>query len=72
MEYHQRYDGEWVDVTDSNYDACCDCGLMHRYEFVVLDGRILRRVFRDNRKTAARRRSKAVIKSIKHLLRLVK
>lgn len=67
IAYNQRYDGEWVDVTEERFYACCDCGLVHRYEHRVLEGRILRRVFRDRRGTADRRRSIEVKASIKAL-----
>jgi len=67
MEYHQKHDGEWDDVTDGKFTVCCDCGLVHFYEFAVLDGRILRRAWRDKRMTASRRRSKEVIKSLKRI-----
>ncbi len=67
IAYNQRYDGEWVDVTEERFCACCDCGLVHRYEHRVLDGRILRRVFRDSRATADRRRTIEVKASIKLL-----
>jgi len=72
MEYHQKQDGEWDDVTDGKLTACCDCGLVHSYEFAVLDGRILRRAWRENRKTAGRRRNKDVIASIKRVRKVVK
>ncbi len=65
--YIQRNDGEWSDVTDGLNVACCDCGLVHNTEYVVLDGRILKRVFRDNRRTTNRRRRKDVKTSIKAL-----
>jgi len=56
-DYIQRYNGEWVDVTRGHFVACCDCGLVHEEDFSILDNRILRRSFRDNRLTAVRRRS---------------
>jgi len=60
--YTQRYDGEWVDVSCEGYVACCDCGLVHREEYRIIvadngDEHILRRVIRDNKATAGRRRS---------------
>ena len=67
ITYNQRYDGEWVDVTEERFYACCDCGLVHRYEHRILGGRILRRVFRDRRATANRRRTTDVKASIKML-----
>jgi len=56
MRYVQIHDGEWEDVTDGKITACCDCGLVHHQEFAVLEGRILRRSFRDKRRTSAQRR----------------
>ena len=61
MQYIQRYDAEWVDVTDGDFERCCDCGLVHKKEFQIIKGedgdmRILRRAFRDNRATSTRRR----------------
>ncbi len=67
IAYNQRYDGEWVNVTEERFYACCDCGLVHKYEHRILEGRILRRVFRDNRATADRRRTIDVKTSIKAL-----
>ena len=69
--YIQRYDGEWSDVTTGVNVACCDCGLVHHLEFAVLEERILKRVFRDRRATANRRRRKEVKSSIKTLNRKV-
>lgn len=60
--YRQRFDGEWVDVSNGRIGACCDCGLCHEEEYRIVEGKngslsILRRVFRLNRDTANRRRS---------------
>lgn len=65
--YIQRYDGEWVDVTNGQLLACCDCGLIHDTEYALLDGRILKRAFRDRRETAHRRMRKDVKASINTL-----
>ena len=65
--YIQRHDGEWVDVTEGQVLACCDCGLVHEVEYAVLDGRILKRVFRDRKETAYRRMRKDTKASIKSL-----
>lgn len=62
--YIQRYDGEWVDVTDGQFLACCDCGLVHDTEYAILDGRILKRSFRDRKGTAHRRMRKEIRASI--------
>ena len=69
QEYIQRHDGEWVDVTDGQLLACCDCGLVHETEYAILDGRILKRAFRDRRCTANRRKKLSVKKSILDLSR---
>lgn len=60
--YIQRFNGEWVDVTAERYLACCDCGLVHKEEYRIIeaengDEHIIRRVIRDNRATAGVRRS---------------
>lgn len=56
-----RFDNEWVDVTSERSVQCCDCGLVHKedYRIVTSDNgdRIIRQAVRDNRATAARRRS---------------
>jgi len=65
--YIQLHGGEWVDVTEGQLIVCCDCGLVHNTEYVILDGRILKRAFRDKKKTAYRRMRKDVKKSIKSL-----
>ncbi len=69
--FNQRYDYEWVDVTEERHVACCDCGLVHQYEHIIIESpegnRILRRAIRDRRLTASQRRRKSVIESIKAL-----
>ena len=66
--YNQRYDNEWVDVTNERFIACCDCGLVHTYEHILLtDGAILRKAVRENRLTAARRQTKEIKASINKL-----
>lgn len=55
--YHRPRRGEWVQPIRRGYKmACCDCGLVHRLDFRVVNGRVQFRVFRDNRATAAKRR----------------
>lgn len=59
--YDPVYDGESVDVKykeDPLLWACCDCGLVHHFEYYV-DGDILTiHNWRENRATAALRRYK--------------
>jgi len=56
-KYKQVTDGEWVQPVKKGYKmACCDCGLVHVVDFRIYKGRVQLRAFRDNRKTAAKRR----------------
>jgi hypothetical protein len=41
---------------DDIREQCCDCGLIHRLDFRIVDGRIEFRARRDDRATAAARR----------------
>lgn len=55
--YEQVEDGEWVTPRHGDYrQQCCDCGLVHRYRFRVVDGAVQFRIVRDNRSTAQVRR----------------
>lgn len=57
--YPKLDDGEWVSPVHRNYRMqCCDCGLVHRINFRIRNGRVELQAFRDNRSTAACRRSK--------------
>jgi hypothetical protein len=38
-------------------EQCCECGLIHRLDFRIVDGGIEFRTRRDDRATAAARRS---------------
>jgi hypothetical protein len=50
--------GEWTRPRMRNFrEQCCDCGLIHRLDFRIIDGRIEFRTRRDDRATAAARRS---------------
>ena len=51
--------GEWLQPIIKGYRAaCCDCGLVHRMDFRVVDGRAQFRAYRDERTTKANRRKK--------------
>lgn len=56
-----RFDNEWVDVTVERSVQCCDCGLVHREDYRIIESEngdhIIRQAVRDNRATAARRMS---------------
>lgn len=57
----QTYDGEWVDVTVRGRVECCDCGLVHKEVYRIIDGEdgkhIIRQSITDNRATGNARRS---------------
>jgi hypothetical protein len=49
--------GEWTRPRMRDFrEQCCDCGLIHRLDFRIVDGRIEFRTRRDERATAAARR----------------
>lgn len=60
--YHEPKAGEWVQPRRKGYKlACCDCGLVHRLDFRIVQyaknqRKIQFRVFRDNRATGQMRR----------------
>jgi hypothetical protein len=50
--------GEWTRPRMQNFrEQCCDCGLIHRLDFRIADGRVEFRTRRDDRATAAARRT---------------
>ncbi len=50
--------GEWVQPVRRGYKlACCDCGLVHRMDFRIYQGRVQFRAFRAPRSTASMRRA---------------
>lgn len=54
----QIYDGHLYSVITPwvMYTECCDCGLVHRLEIRTKGKEVIAKVYRDDRKTAARRR----------------
>ncbi len=53
----QIYDGEWFNVRKKNWvQCCCDCGLTHRFNFKIIDGKIKAQAFRDKTLTRQRRK----------------
>jgi hypothetical protein len=62
MRRRMRYEiiayGEWTRPRMQNFrEQCCDCGLIHRLDFRIVDGRLEFRTRRDDRATAAARRT---------------
>lgn len=56
MKYYVQQDGEWFQPCGNYRMACCDCGLVHRFQFRIRDGKIQFRAWRDARSTAQKRR----------------
>jgi hypothetical protein len=49
--------GEWTRPRMKDFrEQCCDCGLIHRLDFRIVDGRVEFRTRCDDRATAAARR----------------
>jgi hypothetical protein len=62
MPKRVRYDvvpyGGWTRPRMRNFrEQCCDCGLIHRLDFRIVDGKVEFRTRRDDRATAAARRT---------------
>jgi hypothetical protein len=50
--------GEWTRPRMRNFrEQCCDCGLIHRLDFRIVDNKVEFRTRRDDRATAAARRT---------------
>lgn len=62
--YEQIHDNEWIEPTKKFVSQCCDCCLVHVYQFQVVDrannpmsgAKLHFKVKVDRRKTAAARR----------------
>lgn len=55
--FTQVKSGEWVQPIDRGYKmACCDCGLVHRMNFRIYEGKIQFQAFRDKASTGQIRR----------------
>jgi hypothetical protein len=50
--------GEWTRPRMRNFrEQCCDCGLIHRLDFRIVDDKVEFRTRRDDRAIAAARRT---------------
>jgi hypothetical protein len=58
-KYADVLDGEWFEPRMSDYrQMCCDCGLVHKFQFRKTSNGIEMRVWRDDRATALARRKR--------------
>ena len=56
-KFYTATEGVWVFVRRSGQGmACCDCGLVHKFQFRNMGKHIQIRGWRDERRTAALRR----------------
>ena len=70
--YERPDEGEWVQPVLENYKlSCCDCGLVHRMNFRVEDGRPQFQAFRDNRATGQVRRHRSWLTPEEHADRVI-
>ena len=65
--YIQTFEGKWYDFNRNDTLICCDCSLVHKLQFKIVNGKIFIKFKRDNRATAAYRKGKEVKSKIKKL-----
>lgn len=65
MDMKHLRDGEWVKSGDYTHHECCDCGLVHKYEYKLVDGVLYERWIRDPRETRKARKEMTLAKSKK-------
>jgi hypothetical protein len=59
VKYKKAVAGQWVLPRQKDFKlGCCDCGLVHVFDFRIMDKKVEYRVWRDNRATAAMRRGR--------------
>ena len=75
-EYYSPKQGEWIQRAlppHTNFDSCCDCGLVHRFDFELRPITLGKhkgeltlwcRIFRDDKATAAIRRQRVKAKEL--------
>jgi len=56
LRYHHAIDGEWMAIVRRGFRAqCCDCGLVHRFDFRLSGGVLELRARRDGHATGGAR-----------------
>jgi hypothetical protein len=59
--FKQQKDGEWVQPKMKGYlMGCCDCGLVHRLDFRVVESKVQFRAFRSPKYTASLRKKNRI------------
>lgn len=60
-KYHQVHDGVWFKPTMKNHmEQCCDCGLIHKVEYRIVDGEIEYKAWRVKGETKEVRRRRRI------------
>ncbi len=55
--YYHATDGEWIEVPKRGFkEQCCGCGLIHKVDYRIVEGKVQFRATQDGRATAAARR----------------
>lgn len=57
MRYTQAISGDWIQPKDGYRVACCDCGLVHNFNFRIKNGKVQIQPIVNTRATAAKRRN---------------
>ena len=55
---YQITDGEWVKSGKFTHHECCDCGLVHKIDFKLIDGELHEQWIRDEKETRKARKRK--------------
>ena len=68
MDFGQIKPGMPIEIDWPNRDLlmeCCDCGLVHRLHFTVIENRLIIQAWRDEKRTAMLREKRKKTKSKK-------
>jgi hypothetical protein len=64
-DYYHVTDGEWVQPATRGFkEQCCSCGLVHRVDYRIKDGKIQFRATVDGRATGGARKHKVPLASL--------
>jgi hypothetical protein len=62
----QIEDGKWYRVRGYTHTECCDCALVHKEEFRLVDGHLEWRAVRDDKNTDKRRQELGIEIKVKN------
>ena len=58
-QYEQIHDGEWFDLPAKMDLACCDCGLVHKFQSRLKNGKVQIKMDRHGPATGGKRAAAA-------------